>query len=218
MSDKCYIIFRVYRDKPSQDHVFGWTESKKIAWAFMKQRSPEKYKVRKMTSDDIAKLFSESIMESTNQIDYFKIRSAKTGDEVAFFTTMDEMTEAERNIQKFFRELPRLVEHADGREEVVHLFVRLKERYADALDYIGFRPEEVETLYGRDDWVADGDGYSIEGLYDEIENNYAEKVINDYRNGWDANKRPIGTLTTRDVYPKLIISLESFILVLKEEM
>jgi hypothetical protein len=198
--------------------VYGWTESKKIAWAFMKQRSPNKYKVVKMTSEQIAEMFSETIMESSNQLDYFKIRSAKTGDEVVFFTTMEEMNEAETKIQRYFRELPHLIEHADGREEVVHLFVRLKNKFAEALDFIGFRPPEVELLYDRDDWVGDDGEGSIEGICDVIEQAYADKTIDEYRNGWDCNKRPLSASATSDVYTKLIISLESFIMILKEEM
>ena len=218
MDEKCYVIFRIYPDDSKRDHVYGWTESKKIATAFMKQRSHDKYKVVKMTSESIARIFSESVMENSNQIDYFKIKSAKTGDEVAFFTTMEEMNEAEAKIQRYFRELPHLIEHADGREEVVHLFVRLKRKYADALDFLGFRPSEVEILYDRDDWIGDGDENSIEGLCEGIENMYHEKMIEEYRNGRDADKRPLGYLASQDVYTKLIISLESFIMILKEEM
>lgn len=218
MNNKCYIVFRIYPEEPNRDHIYGWTESKKIAWAFMKQRSRDKYKIVKMSSDQIAKMFSESIMESSNQLDYFKIRSAKTGDEVAFFTTMEEMNEAETKIQRYFRELPKLIEHADGREEVVHLFIRLKKKFADALDFIGFRPPEVEVLYDRDDWIGDDGEGSIEGICDVIEQAYADKTIEEYRNGHDCDKHPLSTSVISDVYPKLIISLESFIMILKEEM
>ena len=218
MDEKCYLIFRIYPNEPNRDHVFGWTESKKIARAFIKQRSKDKYKIIKMTSERIAEVFSERIMESSNQIDYFKIKSAKTGDEIVFFTTMDEMIEAEKKIQKYFRELPHLIEHADGRDEVVHLFVRLKSKYADALDFIGFRPSEVEAIYDRDDWIGDADEGSIEGICDNIEQAYVDKTIEEYRNGLDSNKHPLGLTASSDIYTKLIISLESFIMVLKEDM
>lgn len=218
MDEKVFIVIRVYPDDHTRDHVYGWSESKKIIQAFMKQRSSDKYQVFRMTSEELAQMFSENAMEATNQIDYFKIQSAHTGDTVVFFTTKDEMMEAERKIQKYFRELPHLIEHADGREEAVHLFTRLRKKYAEALDYLGFRPEEVEMIYDRDDWIGDNGELSIDAICEMIENNYSEKAIDEYRNGWDNSKKPLGTITSDDIYPRLLTSLESFIMVLKEEM
>ena len=218
MDERIYVIFRVYKDEPKRNHVYGWCEIKEIGKAFMKQRTPGKYKMVKMTSEDLAKYFSESSMELSNQIDRYMIDSVHSSDPITFFSTADEMKEAEANIQRYFRELPQLIERADGRSEVVELFIHLKEKYAIALDYLGFRPPEVEAIYDRDDWVGDADETSIEGIVDTIDNAYTEKVIEEYKSGRSVNRYPAGLDYLRDEYAKMILTLESFVIVLKEEL
>jgi len=198
--------------------VYGWCEIKEIGKAFMKQRTRGKYRMVKMTSEDLARYFSDSGMDISNQIDRYMIDSVHSSEPIAFFSTADEMKETEVNIQRYFRELPKLIERAEGRPEVINLFIHLKDKYAYALDYLGFRPPEVEALYDRDDWVGDADETSIEGIVDAVENAYTEKMIEEYKSGRSENRYPAGLDSLRDEYSKMILTLESFVIVLKEEL
>lgn len=218
MSEQSYfMVYRTKNDEPdtSSVHLYGWTMHKTVVKAFMRQRTKGKYNVVKMYEDEIEEMYSESPLSIENMIDEFIFPMASSnGDKVVILSTKSEMYETEVRIQKYFRELPKLLEDGDDMH-IIELFLNLKEYYSDALEFIGFRPMEIESLFGSDTYIACEN--SIELIKDEIEDAYISDQINEYRTANHSRDLP-GLSKLTEPYSRVLYSLEAAIKVLKEEL
>jgi hypothetical protein len=211
-----YLVYRVYKYDDYHDGpvLYGWTNSKSVLKAFIKQRDQKKYQVYKRTEDELISEFSESMPADEIKIDYVKLQSVKTGDSILFFTTLNELQEAEKKIQRIFKDLSsldRLTENKDSKGIMFYftMFMNIKEEYADALYDIGYRPKEVDAMF---DNINDDDE-----IDNTIEYAYSEGR---YLTEWDSTDRTYlpGQMLMEDFPNQVIYSLESIIRVLQEDL
>lgn len=217
--EKKYIVYRIYskKERPKLDErssYYGWSESKSVIKAFLQQRSPDKYKVYKINKENIAPSMFDEVNDSYNMIDYIKLKSAATQEEFSLFMTMGEMKECEKSIQKMFIDKCSLSD-IKGEGNYLEMFLNLDEYYADALFYIGFRPEEVDIMFPSSDYHDDYSNYvKIEEAIDDAYDGaymHPEEV-------YDKNKFIPGLCAMDDVSKMLYYSLESFIKVLIDDL
>lgn len=209
-----YMVFRYHNGKDGTDEraiFYGWTHSKVVLKAFFKQRDKEKYRVIKMYDEDIAEKFSEDNTDDENKIDFIKLKSASSGDEIYFFMTHRELLDAEIMIQRYFSDLCSLSELPDG--NYINMFINLNDYYKDALYYIGYRPQEIDVLFPSAD---DMDNYNnIEYVEEQISDAYTQFYAFDARPDVHA---PFGGSVFDDDFRKVLYSLENFVRVLKNDM
>lgn len=220
-----YIVYRVYkkseRPEVSERYMFyGWTESKSVIKVFLKQRNKKKYEVLKMTDEEV--IFnipnSDEVITYDTMIDFVKLRSAKTDEEIYFFTTLTEMKEAEISIQRLFHDMSsidKIRDKGDGRNYLNMIF-NLDDYYLSALFYIGYRPPEIDVIFPS---ASELDNFStlyeVEESIEDAYSGVADHPIDDM----DGRFRNIpGLLTIEDVASKLIYSIESFVMVLKDNL
>jgi hypothetical protein len=209
-----YLIYRVYHDdEHDAPYLFGWTENKHVAKAFLGQRDPKKYIMYKVSEDELISEFSESIPGSDLKIDYVKLKSSTTKETILFFTTLSELQETEKKIQAYFRELSSLdkICRIKGSKDLMYyftMFMNLKPRYAKALYDIGYRPQEYDALFNA---------FDENEMNDSIEYAYSEGR---YLTEWDNSHRNLLPAQTiiEDISKIVIYSLESFIKVLHEDL
>jgi len=195
--------------------VYGWTTSKKILKAFFKQRDRRKYMAFEMSKEDVAELFSHSDLPGDTMITYIKLQSARQLDEeYTLFMTMAEMQEVEIRIQRLFQELSSVatMNFMDCSKEIffyLRMIVNLVEKYSDALDYLGYRPQEMRSMFppAHDD----EDVESLIGLA-----YYDTWSCNDYYN--EPCDQVPGLSVLEDVASKIIYSIESFVKVMKDDL
>jgi len=211
-----YIIYRVYshREGPGNHNIYGWTDSKKILKAFLQQRDEKKYSVRKLTREEIGESYSENDFYYENMISFIRLRSVQTGECIPLFMTMNEMSEVEKKIQKFFIELSSMDKMSvviSGKKSPLYylnMFIHLDEKYSEALEYIGFRPPELEHIFQPAD-MTDIDSMidlAYEGYQDAREYYYEPDNI------------VPGLSVLEDVSKQILYSLESFIKVMKGDL
>ena len=136
----------------SSPYIYGWSDSKSVVKAFMKQRSKKKYKIQKATADEIGKMFGHNDLIEDLKIDYLKLRSSINGEKYTLFMTLNEKIEAESKIQRILRDLCSLsnIYVKDPKKDTMyylHLFLHIKSQYAEALECIGYHPKEIDTLF-----------------------------------------------------------------------
>lgn len=215
-----YLVYRVYSKEERPDiedrHIlYGWSTSKSIIKAFRKQRNKDKYRVIKMTNDDIIRTFSEEIDDTDAMIDFIKLKSAKTHEVVYLFMTLNEMRETEKKIQKMFLNQASL-DSIPGDGNYLELFMNLDDYYADALFFIGYRPREVDILFPsadpRDDYA------SVDRIEQQIDQAYEELYGFPQEELRRTTDNVIGLSNIEDVANKICYSVESFIKVMREDM
>ncbi len=211
-----YMVFRIYtkeeRKDPDDRAVFyGWSYDKAVVKAFFVQRNKAKYKVVKMNEKDIADNFHEDVVDGSTQIDYIKLRSAKTDEEYIIFLTSNELVEREIEIQRLFSDLSSLED-----KTLLNMFLNLKPQYLEALYYIGYRPPEIDVLFPSDDEKDDwcNENHAEYQIIETAEDSYSSNE-NGYR---IINHKPYGAIALEDAFRKVIYSVESFIKVLKNDM
>lgn len=217
--DDRYLVFRYYSpDEGSDIHYqdrtvfYGWTDHKPVLKAFMAQRSESKYLVKKLPKLEVTEMVEhgihEEIDESNRMIDFIKLKSSISGEEFILFMTGYEMEETEKQIQSAIRSFASIdmFEQYDAEDEyrLVNIFSNLKDRYADSLYYIGFRPRELDSLFAEDE--CEDNGYTV---IDQISSGYSKK---------NSSHDPRGTKELLDDFSKIIYSLESFIKVMRQDM
>lgn len=219
-----YLIFRVY-PKNDEEHrnnrtvLFGWTTSKDVLKAFMEQRDKRKYRSIKLSQSDIEEKFSEDVTDAEKMIDIIKLKSSKTYEEIPFFSTPEELRETEIKIQRYFHELSSLSSIKGNGYHVndyINMFYNLDDYYKSALEYLGFRPSEMDILFPSADVNDDYSNLSkvedqIEGAYDRFMNNHSTEEVQ------QIESLP-GLSAIDDVANKIIYSLESFIKILKDDL
>lgn len=216
--EKKYIVYRVYskKERPRADErlsYYGWSESKSVIKAFLQQRSPNKYKVYKINKEDITPSMDD-INDSYNMIDYIKLKSALTQEEFSLFMTMGEMKECEKRIQRMFIDQCAL-SNIEGNGNYLEMFMNLDEYYADALFYIGFRPEEIDIMFPSSDYHDDYSNFTK--IEEAIDDAYVGAYLHPEET-YDKNKFIPGLYAMDDVSKMLYYSLESFIKVLIDDM
>lgn len=208
MDNIYYIIYRIYKNR--DEHYFGWTTDKNVLKGFIKQRSSKKYGFVRITEDEI-----EDKVPNTNgelskslMINYIKLRSSRTGEEFIIFSTMSELREYEVKTHEFVQLLTALDTIDESRISFyVNLVLNLKQKYYDSLNYIGYRPKEIEELY---------DSMKGEEYYERIGDVYECMPCEEYYN-MPLDRMP-GLSVLDDVSDKIIYSIESFIKIMKDHM
>lgn len=211
---KKYMVFRVYNKKERKDPeeravFYGWSYDKSVIKAFFGQRDKSKYRVVKMTENEIAESFHEDAVSDDTRIDFIKLKSAQNnGEEFTIFMTPAELLESEIQIQRLFADLSSLED-----KKYVDMILNLKYEYAESLYFLGYRPPEIDILFSSAD---ENDNYcDIYGA--------EEKIGIAYDNMFAFTKhpdihRPIGLGVLDDVFRRVVYSLESFIKVMKDDM
>jgi hypothetical protein len=217
MAKNYWLVYRV-KDHRLEDEInariYGWTDSKPVLEAFFEQRDEKKYAIFKMKYEEIAKKFPDEDLPKEEQIDFIKLKSVQTGQEILLFMTLSEMGEAVKRILRLFVELSSLcnLEIKDQGKDVRYfmmLIMNLKDKYKDALEYIGYRPPEIDAYYD-----------SITGTREDENNETIDIAIAEAvhpRARRDPGEIP-GASALDDVADKILYSLEAFIKVLREDM
>lgn len=100
-------------------------------------------------------------------------------------------------------------------DNIITIFNCLDDYYGDALEYIGFRPSILQSMYSRAGYMEgeleiDQTVYAIESAYDGSTSHPEEEY---------ASKHNIpGLSILDDPFKKVLYSVESFIKVLKEDL
>lgn len=214
-----YLVYRIYtkEERPDIEErsvLYGWSKSKSIVKAFNKQRNPSKYRIIKMSDNDIIRMYSETLEDQDNMIDFIKVRSAKTHEELYLFMTRNEMRETEKNIQKMFMSQASFDDVKDLKI-YISMLLNFQNYYGDALYFIGYRPAEVDILFESADWH---DSYcNIDKVEEEIDNAY-DGICEIPQEVYGKVDGILGLSVIEDVANKIYYSVESFIKVMKDDM
>ncbi len=220
MKDYKYLVFRVYTEKErpaasSSERIvfYGWTRNKSVLKAFLEQRTKGKYKFKKLYDEDIAYYYSEDITDESTMIDILELHFSKTGETAKMFMTAKEMKEGEKAIQRMFREQASTFKCSEDGSKWVYLnmFVNLIDYYAEALDFLGYRPPELNNLEdtlvaSEEDEVEEMIEMAYNGVFDHPEEVY------------EPDYKPKGLSAIGDVAHKILYSVESFVKALREDL
>lgn len=216
--DVVYAVFRVYsrkeRNDPKERQVFyGWSNSKQVIKVFMKQRSPDKYRVVKLHGDDRDNYsFHPEEDELDSMIDFVKLKSAANHEEVLFFSTLRELREAEIKIQERFHEMCSIPD-----ERLLTLYQHIDPYYLEALEVLGFRPKEIDMMYDTSD---PRDNYNtLELVKDEIDNAYygvTEMSYEEYRSATSGTVPGLSAIS--QIGDKILYSFENFVTALRDDL
>ena len=217
MSRRYYIVYRVFnrKERPWFDNtsrIYGWTNNKNILKAFMQQRDNRKYISYEMDKDELGEMFSSTSLPAETMIDLTtSLKSATSGEPIPFFSTDSEFIEAQKKIIRLFEDLSSLSNIESKKRDTkyfVDMYTNIKDKYTDALHYIGYRPKEIDILY--DSMIEEAD--AIYRLDTSHELRGPREF--DYQRG-DMER---GYSVLSDVSEKIIYSIESFIKVLREDL
>lgn len=203
--------YLIYRNRVP----YGWTFSKSILKSFLKQRN-KKYQFVKVDKGDLEKIFNADGTLSSSMINEVQLKSVSTGTNFNLFLTLEELRNDEKLIQRLVRDEAKFVKVTSKYEkllELVHMFTHLRNDYAAALYFLGYRPPEIESLMDTSDEIAEVDEI-IDYAYEEswLPPNLYNSIL-----PGEASKLPSFNLLT-DYYTKVIYSLESFIKVLRDDL
>ena len=224
--DIVYLVYRYYNPKEYPDIqnkernvYYGWTASKSVLQAFKKQRDFNKYNVRKITPEEITPYCDDLLLSDDKMIDFVSVYSTTYSDRISLFLTKDELKEAEIKINKIFDELCRLVDRDNGKLNLLTLYVNLIDEYAIPLEFIGFDPPELKTMFPP----ADDYRESMDSMWDcdSLMNNafnYSDESYTYESYSDNGSYHTNYSSTDISIRDKIIYSLESFIKVLKEDM
>jgi hypothetical protein len=176
--------------------MYGWTDNKKVLKAFLRQRDKKKYAFIEMDKDEMMEKFSDNFPPEDGMINYIRVKSSQSLEEITLFMTENELVEAEKKIQKMFLDLCS-VGNIKAVEEIgyfLNMIVNLKKKYVDALAFIGYRPTEIDILFD-----------SIEDL------EARENIFNIYSHYLEPKWE-------EDISRITIYSIESFIKVMSEDL
>lgn len=219
---KIFIVYRIYNKKERDEsnvksRFYGWSSNKNVIKAFLSQRTEGKYKYVKYyedeESDELIQIDGYEV-DTNNMINFVRLRSVTSGEYVNLFMTADEMQEAEKRIQRHFRNLCS-IGNIQGKGDYLSMILSIDEYYGDALDFIGYRPPEISAMYPSADYRDDpGEIMGIDELIEEAYSGSIMSPLEDYMH--DAKLPGLSTLT--DVATKILYSVESFVKVLREDL
>lgn len=216
---KKYVVYRVFtkkeRPNPKERYCYyGWSISKAVIKAFMQQRDSKKYDVIKVDTDNV-ECITEDIDDDNYMIDYIKLRSAKSDEEISLFLTRNELRECEMYIQSMFIEESSL-SNINGTGNYIEMILQLDNYYADALFMIGYRPKEIDILFPSADYHDDYS--SIESLEEAIDNAYDDSCRFAEEKIKHMPMNIPGLYASIDIANKLYYSVESFIKALRDNL
>lgn len=144
-----YIIFRVYRNDRLKNFEYAWTKNKNMAKAFKAQRTDEKFKVARVTSEDLARIYSDTTMERERELKIKAVFCKSTNDYVRLVTTDMEMNDAKAKLKKLFAELsdPSRNLGVYSLESQMNLYRSIRPEFLRALEYFGFRPPAMDSYF-----------------------------------------------------------------------
>lgn len=228
MGKKRYLVFREYSrkdrlNKEDRTIFYGWTDNKSVLKAFLSQRDRSKYSVRKAKYDDESSSAGRYIIdgrpvavtdddEENVKIDYLELPSSTTGEKVNMFMTRKEMQQAEISIQRMLHDKTEL-HRVKGNGNYASMILALKKKYAEALHIIGYRPPDLDYLF------PNGEDYSgINEIVDNIENAYID--AQNYGPDFEPvdHTQILGSFYQDSLYAKVVYSIESFIMVLRDDL
>lgn len=219
--EKIFVVYRNYSKKEQPDHevgpvLYGWSLNKSVVKAFLSQRTEGKYYVEKMKGnvDELIDGYYNDL-DTNNMINFVKLKSVEDKDEYVYlFMTANEMQEAEKRIQRHFRDLCSISD-IKGDGDYLEMFMNLEDYFADALDFIGYRPPEISIMCPAADYRDDpGEIMGIDELIEQAYDGAAMSPHEVYENKADLP----GLSTLTDVASKILYSVESFIKVLREDL
>ena len=209
MDDKIYYLIYRQEDDTNNFTFHSWTSNKFIAKAFLTQRNPKKFRLIKVRRNEFNKLSNQISDIEIRMIDYLKIASSKTGEFITLFISKEDLRETEIKIQRLFSSKCnfKLNFHKEEITYMANLYLNLKKEYIEALDIIGYHPEEISELFPNcNDWE--------EIAVDQIENIYS--FLFNGTNYEHTDYIP-GILGLSTVASKIIYSLESIVKVMKDD-
>lgn len=205
-----YLVFRVptyeeqHRDR-AIPHLWGWTVSKAVIRVFKRQRDQSKYSIVVMDNEKVAREFSENELSQDMMIDYVELGDTTTGEMIPFFTTKVELQEAEVKIQRLITEFSSFERLNEDPTPYVNIMMNLNQYYQDLLEFIGYCPREMKDLFPSDDEDSIEDS-----IYDAYSNS-------DYIRENELHNVP-GSHTIEKLSNRVIYSLQSFVMVLKDDL
>lgn len=225
MQDSKFLVFRVYSEeerpeKSTQSIYYGWTTHKAVLKAFLRQRSSKKYKVIKLSNEEIEKYNQkysdcDDLDDKEHMIDFIKLKSAKTYEEHTLFVTLNELRSFEIDVQGYFHDLAS-VSTIDGDSKYLDMVYNLREDYFNALYFLGYRPPEINALFSD----------NMESMYDN-NNDIEDQIVTAYDEASSLtpkdfsirsrNKLP-GQYFMNDISNKILYSIESFMKIMKDDM
>ena len=212
---KIYVILRKYSEKERPGSslkerviLYGWTNKKNVVNAFFGQRDRSKFILRKFNREELNDIFCENELYPESLIDYIELYSINSEDKIPFFTTKYELMSAEKKILRLFSDASKLVERDDGNTRLLNMYMNLSDNYKDALDYIGFRPPELDAIF---DNASKDTEEELEDIIDCAYSEYPQELYEKMRELPGVDHLP-------QDYQKVIYSLEAFIKVLSEDM
>ena len=216
-----YLVYRAYSEKerpgvPLSDRfvLYGWSTNKSTIKAFFEQRTKKKYKVKKVYEEDVWR-YTGTESDPSYLIDFVDLKSNSTGDTISLFMTKNELRETQVKIHQYFTDLCRLVEKDRGKMNLLELYINIDDYYLDPLQYIGFKPPELDILFDSVEYrESDDPMYEIESL---INSAYDEAFDVPHEVYYHDGKIP-GFSTLPSVSDKILYSAESFIKILKDDM
>lgn len=219
--DYRYLVYRAYSDKerpgiPENERIvlYGWSSSKAVVKAFIGQRDPKKYKVRKATYDEIISNLKMDL-DPEMIIDFVNLESSTTGETIKLFMTYRELKDTEKAVQRYFNDLASLSDRGTSEMTLLELYMNIEEPYISALQFIGFKPPEMDILFDSVEYRESGDYlYTIDGLIESAYDNIYEVPHETlYHNGNIPGLEMLESVNSRILY-----SVESFMKVMKEDM
>lgn len=198
-----YVIYRQYSrdERPGESFIercplYGWTNDKKMIKLFLQQRSKDKYKIIKVSKEDIECDYEEP-MNRSMMLDILQLQSVSIDEKMYFISTDNEVQTWEFKLHQMFEDAASL-ESIKGDGNYLELFHNIKEEYTDALAVLGYVPRELEALFPAA--VLSMDEFEAE--------------LDSRHSCGDANK----SLETASAKDKVIFSAEAFIKIFKDEM
>jgi hypothetical protein len=203
-----YLVYKTSDDRHGGiEDLYGWSHSKSVVNAFLKQRNPKKYVIDKMViTADKSGAYSKRGLVDTRYLDLsdpimlniLPLKSCNTGETVKLFTTSDEQIRIVSDIDSMFDQLRSFDRVEDTSiAHLVNIYKSIKPKYINALEWIGYNPTEISYLYD-----------TVDDIYNEI--NFGQDYIDESDDEIDK-----GGL---NLIKAMFYSLESVIKVLKDEL
>ena len=152
-------------------------------------------------------------LDEHNMINFIRLKSVNNDGDFDIFMTASEMQEAEIKIQRYFRDICS-ISLIPGNDDYLSIIINLDNYYADALNFIGYRPPEISAMYPSADYRDDpGEIIGIEELIDEA---YSGSIISPSEDYIHPTTLP-GLSVLTDIASRTYYSVESFIKVLRDD-
>ena len=225
MSNFKYVVFRVMQPDEEEFELgpiyYGWSHSKKIVKAFIKQRGKNKYVYKEMTDEDIeCANFSGYSKQDDSMIKLLMLPSKLDGKKYPLFITDQESKQVEVGIHMYFRDLSSFENYKSNRHELIILYCNLKDEAKQVLEDIGFVPKELDDHgYFESESIFTCLENEIECLLDDAysRNDYDMIDLPFNESPEDVKYTPKGQLFLNSIHSHICYSLEAYIKILKDE-